>query len=310
MTTEKKGQKKPRKTLKQRIPEILMALVFLIGLGIFLYPTISDQWNRYRQSLLISSYANTVSNMSQNQYDAEWERAQEYNSTITSNAFIGDVFDSEQVGEEDAAYWAALNVNGDGIMGYVSIPKINQEIPIYHGTSDKVLQKGAGHLDGTKLPIGGIGCHSVLSAHRGLPSAKLFTDIDKLTTGDKFYLHILDKTLAYEVDQILPMVDRNDLDTLQQAMENVEGQDYVTLLTCTPYGVNSHRLLVRGHRVEYLGEDENTDTAAESMLKAVQNYYMLYIILIIAVILLTVLVIRLLRRAGKRKSAKPKEEGK
>jgi len=308
MTEEPKKVKK-KKTLKQRIPEILLILVFIIGLGIFLYPTVSDQWNRYRQSLLIATYTQSVSGMTEGQYDEAWAEAEAYNATITSNAFTGDIFENPVNGEEDQAYWSALNINGDGVMGYVSIPKINQEIPIYHGTSDQVLQKGCGHLDGTKLPIGGLGCHSVLSAHRGLPSAKLFTDIDKLTTGDKFYLHILDQTLAYEVDQVLPMVDKDDLITLSDAMQNVEGQDYVTLLTCTPYGVNSHRLLVRGHRVEYLGEDENTDTIPETMLKSVQNYYMLYLLLALAAAVLIVLLIRLIKRLKKRKSAKPKEEG-
>lgn len=312
MTQEKK---KKKKTLKQRIPELLLILAFLFGLGIFLYPTISDQWNRLRESQLITKYSDTVKTMNTNDFDSVWAEAQAYNDTITSNSFVGDVFENAEEDTGNSAYWSALNVNGDGIMGYISIPKINQEIPIYHGASDETLQKGVGHLEGTKLPIGGYGCHSVLSAHRGLPSAKLFTDLDQLQAGDKFYLHILDKVLAYEIDQILPMVDKNDLDTLNAAMQNVEGEDYVTLLTCTPYGVNTHRLLVRGHRVEYVGEDEpETTTTPATMLKAVQNYYMLYIILALAILVLIVLVIKLIQRLRKNKrskdSADPKEEGK
>ena len=204
---------------------------------------------------------------------------------------------------EGTEYWSVLNIGNDGIMGYLMIPKINQTIPIYHGTSDKVLQKAIGHLSGTSLPIGGEGTHCVVAAHRGLPSAKLFTDVDQLKEGDKFYAHILDKTFAYEVDQILPMVDKDDLDTLTGAMQIEEGKDYMTLLTCTPYGVNSHRLLIRGHQVEYFGENEKEGaTPIESTLQSVQNYYMLYGILTAAVLIVLYLIIR--KVVKKRKGSK------
>ena len=181
-------------------------------------------------------------------------------------------------------------------MGYLSVPKINLRLSIYHGTSEDVLQTGIGHLNGTKLPMGGESTHSVLAAHRGLPSARLFTDVDQLEPGDLFYIHILDETFAYEVDQILPMVDKDDMDTLQEALRITEGEDQVTLFTCTPYGVNSHRLLVRGMRVPYNGEEETERTPVETMLRSVQNYYMLYLILGLSVTLLVILFMRFLFR--------------
>lgn len=289
--------------MKKRIPGILFGLLFLIGFGILVYPTVADQWNTYRQSRLISSYEETVSNMEPEDFTKEWEAARNFNNSITRNNLYGDVFGvgDEEASMEDTPYWQVLNVGGDGVMGYLSIPKINVKISIYHGTSDKVLQTGAGHLNGTKLPIGGEGTHSVLAAHRGLPSARLFTDIDQLEKGDMFYIHILDKTLAYQVDQILDMVDKDDMDTLEKALQIEEGKDYVTLFTCTPYGVNSHRLLVRGIQVPYEGEEEIESTPVDTMLKAVQNYYMLYLILGLSVTLLIILFMKFLIKPGKRK---------
>ena len=185
-------------------------------------------------------------------------------------------------------------------MGYLSIPKINVRLAVYHGTAEEILQTGVGHLNGTKLPIGGESTHSVLAAHRGLPSARLFTDIDQLTRADRFYLHILDEVLAYEVDRILPMVDKDDMDTLSEALGITEGEDQVTLFTCTPYGVNSHRLLVRGTRVPYEGEEEIAATPVDTMLRAVQNYYMLYLILGLSVTFLVILVMKFLFGTKKR----------
>lgn len=294
---------KKKRPLKKRIPEILMGVVFLIGFLIFAYPTISDQWNNYRQSRLISTYENTMGEMTTEDFSLEWAKAEAYNKTITYNDFTGDVFSEDEADLKGTEYWDVLNIGKDGIMGYLTIPKINQTIPIYHGTSDEVLQKAIGHLSGTGLPIGGEGTHSVLAAHRGLPSAKLFTDVDQLKEGDKFYAHILDKTLAYEVDQILPMVDKDDLDTLTGAMQIEADKDYITLLTCTPYGVNSHRLLVRGHQVEYFGENEKEAlTPFESTLQSVQNYYMLYGILTAAILIALYLIIR--KVIKKRKDSK------
>ena len=190
-------------------------------------------------------------------------------------------------------------------MGYLSIPKINIKLAIYHGTADDVLQTGVGHLNGTKLPIGGESTHCVVAAHRGLPSAKLFTDIDQLRNGDKFYIHVLDQVLAYEVDQILPTVDKDDHETLENALKIEEGKDQVTLFTCTPYGVNSHRLLVRGTRVAYNGEEDKEATISESMVESIKNYYMIYTILGLAVTLLVILLLRYLSK--KKKNKQPKE---
>mgnify|MGYP001625410751 FL=1 len=286
--------------MKKKIPGILFGLLFLIGFGILVYPTVADQWNTYRQSRLISSYENTIEEMEPEDFTAEWEKARTFNDTLTQNSIYGDVFGEEDQKLEDTEYWQILNVGGDGVMGYLSIPKINIKLSIYHGTSDQVLQTGVGHLNGTKLPIGGESTHSVLAAHRGLPSARLFTDIDQLEKGDKFYIHVLDETLAYQVDQILDMVDKDDTETLEKALQIEEGKDQVTLFTCTPYGVNSHRLLVRGTRVPYEGEEEVSSTPVDTMLQAVQNYYMLYLILGLSVTLLIILFLRILMRPGKK----------
>ena len=244
-----------KKKTMRRLLNVVFALMFLAGFLILAYPTISDQWNTYRQSRLISSYEETVSTLEPEDFSDEWARAQAFNDTLTENNIYGDVFTGEDEEIEDTEYWSVLNVAGDGVMGYLSIPKINVKLSIYHGTSEDVLQTGVGHLDGTKLPIGGESTHCVLSAHRGLPSARLFTDIDQLEKGDRFYIHVLDEVLAYEVDLIHDMVDKDDMDAMSEALAIVDGEDHVTLFTCTPYGVNTHRLLVRGERVPYNGEE-------------------------------------------------------
>ena len=287
--------------MKRKISGILFGLMFLLGFAILIYPTVSNQWNTYRQNQLISSYEELIGKMAEEDFTKEWEKANAFNDTIIHNNIFGDVFGENGDDIKNTEYWQILNVGNDGVMGYVSIPKINVKLSIYHGTADDVLQTGIGHLNGTKLPIGGESTHSVLAAHRGLPSARLFTDIDQLERGDMFYVHVLDETLAYQVDQILDMVDKDDSETLQKALQIEEGQDYVTLFTCTPYGVNSHRLLVRGTRVPYNGEEEIESTAAESMLKSIQNYYMIYLILGLSVTLLVILLMRFLIKPGKKK---------
>lgn len=275
--------------MKQKIFNILFALMFLIGFGILVYPTVSDQWNTYRQNKLISNYETAVEEMTEADFSQEWEKAETFNAALAQNNLYGDVFGEDDGELESTEYWQVLNVEKDGIMGYLSIPKINVKNAIYHGTGDKALQTGIGHLNGTKLPIGGESTHSVLAAHRGLPTARLFTDIDQLKKGDMFYVHVLDEVLAYQVDQILDMVDKDDHETLEQALQIEEGKDEVTLFTCTPYGVNSHRLLVRGTRVPYHGEEEVETSVAETMLKSVQNYYMIYLILGLSVTFLIIL---------------------
>lgn len=290
--------------MKRKISGILFGLMFLLGFAILTYPTVSNQWNTYRQNQLISSYEELIGKMAEEDFTKEWEKANAFNDTIIHNNIFGDVFGENGDNIKNTEYWQILNVGNDGVMGYVSIPKINIKLSIYHGTADDVLQTGIGHLNGTKLPIGGESTHSVLAAHRGLPSARLFTDIDQLERGDMFYIHVLDETLAYQVDQILDMVDKDDNETLQKALQIEEGQDHVTLFTCTPYGVNSHRLLVRGTRVPYNGEEEIESTAAESMLKSIQNYYMIYLILGLSVTLLVILLMRFLIKPGKKKHKK------
>ena len=295
----------------RKLLNVVFALMFLAGFLVLAYPTISDQWNTYRQSRLISSYEETVSGMEPEDFSEEWEKAEAFNDTLTENNIYGDVFTGDEEDLEDTEYWTVLNAAGDGVMGYISIPKINVRLSIYHGTSEQILQTGVGHLDGTKLPIGGESTHCVLAAHRGLPSARLFTDIDQLERGDRFYIHILDEVLAYEVDQILDMVDKDDMDTLSSAMAITEGEDHVTLFTCTPYGVNSHRLLVRGVWVPYEGEEEVTATPVETMVRAVQNYYMLYLILGLSVTLLVILILRfLIRPRGRASRGRQEDSGK
>lgn len=309
-------------SLKKKLPNILFGLIFLAGFGIFAYPKVADQWNTLHQSRAIATYDDAVKELDEEDYSQIWEAARNYNAGITENTFGGDIFTAEDAADgqgvppadtknqeiklEDTEYWKVLNVGETGIMGYLSVPKIKQKFPIYHGTSEGVLQIAAGHLSGTKLPIGGGSCHSVIAAHRGLPSAKLLSDADQLRAGDKFYIHVLDEVLAYKIDQILPMVDKDDLEALTDAMQIVEGEDHVTLLTCTPYGINSHRMLLRGIRVPYNGEDDEKDlTPVDSMVESVQSYYMLYLMMaafiILMILLLSKLRIALYRRKHKKR---------
>ena len=221
------------------VTAILIA-AFFIGALLLLYPTISDFWNSFHQSRVIASYAEQVADLDENAYDRLWEDARIYNKTLGDrmNRFV-------MAEEQKKAYAALLNIADNGVMGYIEIPKVRCNLPIYHGTDEAVLQVAIGHVPGSSLPVGGESTHCVLSGHRGLPSAKLFTNLDELETGDVFMLRVLDETLTYEVDQIRTVLP-NELGDLAI----VEGEDYCTLVTCTPYGINSHRLLVRGHRVE------------------------------------------------------------
>ncbi len=295
--------------MKQKIINILIILLFIVGAGVLVYPTVSNEWNNYVQSTLIDSYTETVSAMTAEDYEDEWTAARAFNAGITENAIGSDAFNLGTEGDAvepsddfySSDYYSVLNVNGDGIMGYLSIPKINLKLPVMHGTYDTFIQTALGHMNGTALPIGGEGTHSVIVGHRGLPSSKLFTDLDQMEVGDKFYIHVLDETLAYQVDEISPMIEADDIDTLSQAMAVEEGKDYVTLFTCTPYGVNTHRLLVRGTRVEYLGEDE-VPTGTEAVVESVKSYYMLYTI---AGIIAVIIIILIIRAIFKRKGNKP-----
>lgn len=225
--------------MKRKLTTFLLILVLVLGVGLLLYPTFSDYWNSFHQSRAIANYAESISTIDEAEYERMWTEAVEYNKTLAAKS--NPLYLTE---EEERLYNSLLDATGTGIMGYISVPAIQCELPVYHGTDESVLQIAIGHLEGTSLPIGGQTTHSVLSGHRGLPSAKLFSNLDKLREGDVFVLQILNETLTYEVDQI-HIVLPEELDDIMIE----DGKDYCTLLTCTPYGVNSHRLLVRGHRV-------------------------------------------------------------
>ena len=226
--------------MRRRKSTIVLLLVFLIGLSLLLYPTVSDYWNSFHQSQAIAGYAEAVADLDNAAYEHYWADAQAYNEALPGNSRRYQPTEAEH-----ARYESLLNISGNGIMGYIEIPAIGVSLPVYHGVEDTVLQIAIGHIEGTSLPVGGLGTHCVVSGHRGLPSAKLFTDLDKLAAGDVFLLRVLDEVLTYEVDQI-HIVEPDEVELL----EIVEGEDLCTLVTCTPYGINSHRLLVRGHRVE------------------------------------------------------------
>ena len=226
--------------MKKHWSTILLVIILFIGLSLLLYPTFADWWNSMHQSRAIASYAEEVAQIDDDQYDEIWNAAWEYNRTLQEqgNSFL--LSDAQK-----AEYLRLLDVGGSGIMGYIEIPSIKCSLPIYHGTDEAVLQVAIGHLEWTSLPVGGEGSHCVVSGHRGLPSAKLFTNLDQLIVGDTFTLRVLDEILTYEVDQI-----RVVLPDETEELYIQPGQDYCTLVTCTPYGINSHRLLVRGHRIE------------------------------------------------------------
>ena len=234
---------------------ILLVLIFLLGLSLLLYPAVSDYWNSKHQTRAIAVYSEEVSGLDEDQYQALWEAAAAYNASLLErdNAYL-------LTEEQKAAYEQLLNVSGLGIMGYIEIPSIDCSLPIYHGTEESVLQIAIGHLEWTSLPVGGESTHCVLSGHRGLPSAKLFTNLDKLQEGDVFLLRVLDEVLTYEVDQIL-IVEPQETG----ALRIVEGEDYCTLVTCTPYGINTHRLLVRGHRIENAPEARLVRVTADAV---------------------------------------------
>ena len=225
--------------MKKHLSTIILVLVLVLGLGIMLYPTVSDWWNSFHQTRAIASYSDAVATMDNEIYDQLWQEAEAYNAALAQKA--NPYFFTE---EDQALYDSTLNVSGTGIMGYIDIPEIKCTLPIYHGTSDAVLQVGVGHIEGSSLPVGGEGTHCVLSGHSGLPSAVLFTHLEDLDIGDLFTLQIMDETLTYEVDRFNRVLPHEmDLLTIE------EGKDSCTLVTCTPYGINTHRLLVHAHRV-------------------------------------------------------------
>lgn len=241
--------------MKGKLTTVILILVFFVGLSLLLYPSISDYWNSLHHSRAITKYSEEVANLNDDLYDALWERARAYNETLLSKTNRYALTD-----EERAEYESCLSLSGTGVIGYIEITKIECYLPVYHGTGDAVLKLGVGHLEGTSLPAGGESTHCVLSGHRGLPSAKLFTDLDYLELGDTFLLYVLDEVLTYEVDQIL-IVDPKEIGPL----DIVAGEDLCTLITCTPYGINTHRLLVRGHRIETEADKKTVRVTADAM---------------------------------------------
>lgn len=275
--------------MKSKLNKLIIGIIFLAGLSLLLYPFVANQWNNHRQKQLISSYEQSVSDKDaahEIDYDAELQKAKAYNEALLPS-ILPDSFAVAEASEEDKTYMDALNIAGDEVMGIVEIPKINIKLPIYHTTDEEVLKQAAGHLEGSSLPVGGESTHAVISAHRGLPSASLFTDLDQLKKGDHFLIHVLNETLCYEVDKISVVKPE---ETSSLAVE--EGQDLVTLLTCTPYGVNTERLLVRGHRVPYVEQevaDEKTPLSGISL----HTNYLLWVIIGLTITAIFILVLYL-----------------
>ena len=232
---------KKKKGLKKQLPNLIFGVIFLVGVAIFLYPSVSNYVNSIHQSKAINSYDQSISNMSQEDYTKFWQAAYEYNKELATKPMNFTLSD-----EELTEYNKILDPTGTGIIGYIEIENIGVNLPIYHGTEESVLQVGIGHLEGTSFPTGTSSTHVVLSGHRGLPSSKLFTDLDQMIVGDTFLLHIMDQTFAYQVDYISIVLPEE-----VTGLAIVDGEEYVTLVTCTPYGVNTHRLLVRAKRVDY-----------------------------------------------------------
>ena len=267
-----------KRWIKEQKVNIILCLVILIGIGLLSYPTVSDWWNSFHQTRAVASYAAAVSQMKTEDYDRLFAEADDYNRKLAGTGMKWSMTD-----EEIQEYNNVLDISDNGIMGYIDIPRIRQTLPIYHGTDDAVLQVAIGRLAGTSLPVGGDSTHCVVSGHRGLPSARLFTDLDRLTVGDIWTMTVLNRTVTYEVDQIR-IVEPEDLSELQI----VQGSDYCTLLTCTPYGINTHRLLVRGHRIPNLDGDANVTVDAMQVDQTLVAMVVAVIILLILVIILLI----------------------
>ena len=271
-----------KRWIKEQKVNIILCLVILIGIGLLSYPTVSDWWNSFHQTRAVASYAAAVSQMKTEDYDRLFAEADDYNRKLAGTGMKWSMTD-----EEIQEYNNVLDISENGIMGYIDIPRIRQTLRIYHGADDAVLQIAIGHLAGTSLPVGGDSTHCVVSGHRGLPSARLFTDLDRLTVGDIWTMTVLNRTVTYEVDQIR-IVEPEDLSELQI----VQGRDYCTLLTCTPYGINSHRLLVRGHRIANLDGDANVTADAMQVDQTL-------VAIVVAIIILLILCVFLLITSSK-----------
>ena len=280
--------------IKKHASTLVLCLVFLIGVGLIAYPSVADYFNSWLQRYVFSSYAVKVVLMDTDRFEEIREAAKEYNEDIAAHGFKWTMSD-----EDKGKYNSILDISDSSAMGYIEIPKINEKLVIYHGTDEAVLRTGVGHMEGTSLPIGGETSHCVLSGHRGLPSAKLFSNLDRLVEGDTFAINILDMTLTYEVDQIR-IVNPDDLTEI--TLE--EGKDYCTLVTCTPYGVNTHRLLVRGHRVE--NPDGEANVVADAM--QIEPIYIAPFVAVPILILLLILMLISTRKKTGRNGGENNEE--
>ena len=285
-----------RKEIKEKLTIFLFILMIVVGLGIILYPLISNQLSKMNYQKVIDNYQNTVHQKKNSQNEQFINEARAYNHALTSTNIV-DVFQNPK-SESSNEYLSILNINNNGMMGYISIPKIDVRIPIYHGTSSDILQKGVGHLEGSSFPVGGENTHAILSAHRGLPSSRLFTDLDQLEEGDVFYIYILDQVFAYQVNQVL-VTEPSETD----ALRIVDGKDYVTLVTCTPYAINTHRLLVRGERIEY-NSDTEAQVAVDKSLSTAD--IILYVSLFVAIVFIIIAIVALIRY--KKKKGKNRQE--
>lgn len=289
----KNSQKNKKKNRRSTLTTVFLFFILAAGVGLLLYPSVSNYWNSFHQTKAIANYADEVANMENEEYDRIWQQAVAYNESLQGRQNQYLLSD-----EQRKEYESLLDVTGTGIMGYIEIESIGVSLPLYHGTGDAVLQIAIGHLDWTSLPVGGEGSHCVVSGHRGLPRAKLFTDLDKLTVGDLFVMRILDEVLTYEVDQILIVDPHVTEDLLIE-----DGKDYCTLVTCTPYGINSHRLLVRGHRVENVQAAKTVRVTAD----AVQIEPMLVAPILATPVLLLLLLSVLIKDSTKSKTKKEEE---
>lgn len=287
----KENKKNAQKKKSGSASTIILVAIFFVGLSVLLYPTVSDFWNEKRQSQAIVNYDDLIVDLTPEDYTAFFTQADSYNQKIRNMSF--PFLNHKNIADE---YYDTLDVNGDGMMGYITIEKIKVQLPVYHGTSDKVLNSAVGHVEGSSLPVGGESTHAVLSAHRGLPSAKLFTNLDKLEVGDIFTIRILDRTVTYQVDQILIVLPHET-----ENLNLVKGEDYCTLVTCTPYGINTHRMLVRGTRIENL--------EPERVINVITEAYQIDPLIVtpaVAAPMLGVLLIVLLVKSGKNGKSKKK----
>ena len=290
--------------MKRKLAIFGIILIFVAGIGVMSYPLVSSVINNIDSRNHVEEYTKTTKQMSSEETLEMFKRAEEYNHSLTNNVIITDPFDEKAYKKIGANYEKALNVDGNGLIGYIDIPKINVYLPIYHGTTDKILAKGAGHLQNTSLPVGGESTHSVISAHTAYPGETFFDYLTDMQEGDKFYVHVLDRVLKYEVDSIKVVLPEKTDD-----LRVIRGEDHVTLLTCTPYSINTHRLLVRGKRVAYDDSKYITTGASAASFGGDGIFFLGYkipywasaLIVVVFVALVAIIVIISLRRSKKKK---------